>query len=91
MSSTAAPAATPSPPPYASPTAAHASSSPDTIQRSAAAAATTPMNEKGPQKRRYNTSIPLPQLGRFAAPTDCPVCGERNMTRLKYRVGGYTQ
>lgn len=39
----------------------------------------------------YKRAIPLERLGQFAAPVDCPVCGQRNMTKLKYVIGGFTQ
>lgn len=71
----------------ASPPSPPAYSPPDPIQR----ASTTVVAEKGRPKRTYKTSVPVHQLGRFAAPTDCPVCGEINMTSLKYKIGGFTQ
>ena len=45
-----------------------------------------------PEKPRvYKTSVPLYQLSRYPAPVDCPVCGQRRMTKVKMIVGGYTQ
>jgi hypothetical protein len=44
-----------------------------------------------PQQPKYKTSVPNHQLGRFAVPTDCPVCRQRNITKLTYKIGGITQ
>ncbi|THC88055.1 hypothetical protein EYZ11_012497 [Aspergillus tanneri] len=39
----------------------------------------------------YNTSSPLHALQRAPAPVDCPVCGQREMTRVEAESGKTTQ
>jgi lipopolysaccharide-induced tumor necrosis factor-alpha factor len=39
----------------------------------------------------YQTSTPLNLLNRYAAPVDCPACGQRGITRIAYIVGNTTQ
>jgi len=43
------------------------------------------------QPRAYQTATPLNVLGRSGAPVDCPVCGQRTMTRTTPVVGNTNQ
>ncbi|KAF7183792.1 hypothetical protein CNMCM7691_004214 [Aspergillus felis] len=39
----------------------------------------------------YNTATPLHSLKRGPTPVDCPVCGQRGMTRAEAQTGKTTQ
>ncbi|KAI9673772.1 MAG: hypothetical protein M1829_004009 [Trizodia sp. TS-e1964] len=41
-------------------------------------------------KPKYHIATPLALLGRCASPVDCPVCGERALTKVIYKVGNTT-
>jgi len=43
-----------------------------------------------PRQTTYRTATPLTALGRYAAPVDCPSCGERAVTRIEYVTGNAT-
>lgn len=42
-------------------------------------------------QRTYQNVTPLASLGRSPAPVDCPACGQRQMTRISFLAGNYTQ
>lgn len=42
------------------------------------------------QPSGYNTATPLHALQRGTTPVDCPVCGQREMTRVEPRSGNTT-
>jgi len=42
-------------------------------------------------RQTYQTATPLSGLGRVPAPVDCPVCGQRSMTRISYKIGNINQ
>ncbi|KAF7125603.1 hypothetical protein CNMCM5793_001842 [Aspergillus hiratsukae] len=43
------------------------------------------------QPSGYNTATPLHALQRGPTPVDCPVCGQREMTRVEPHSGNTTQ
>ncbi|RLL96226.1 hypothetical protein CFD26_106216 [Aspergillus turcosus] len=43
------------------------------------------------QPSGYNTATPLHALQRGPTPVDCPVCGQREMTRVEAHSGNTTQ
>jgi hypothetical protein len=53
--------------------------------------ATMAMGGMPPLKGGYQAVTPIPALGRSAAPTDCPFCGRREMTKVSYEIGNFTQ
>jgi hypothetical protein len=53
--------------------------------------ATMAMGGMPPPKGGYQAITPIPLLGRSAAPTDCPFCGQRGMTKVSYEIGNFTQ
>lgn len=42
-------------------------------------------------RQTYQTATPLSGLGRVPAPVDCPVCGQRSMTKISYKIGSINQ
>lgn len=50
-----------------------------------------PAVQGGAPQRTYQNVTPLASLGRSPAPVDCPACGQRQMTRISFLAGNYTQ
>jgi len=44
-----------------------------------------------PPKNTYQNATPLASLQQGPSPVDCPLCGVREVTRVEYVTGGYTQ
>lgn len=42
-------------------------------------------------QRRFTNAFPLSALNMSPAPVDCPVCSERELTRIDYVSGNHTQ
>jgi LITAF-like zinc ribbon domain len=74
------------PPPYS-----HVRTDPIIESAPEPANGTTSLDKKHKLQPKYKTSIPINQLSRYAVPTDCPACGQRNITKLTYKIGGFTQ
>jgi hypothetical protein len=62
---------------------------PPQFERSITQPQTTPQ-AVGAQ-RYYLTAMPLTALNEGAAPVDCPVCGQRALTKAEYTSGNTTQ
>jgi hypothetical protein len=42
-------------------------------------------------QHKYQNTTPYRELGRFPDVTDCPICGQRELTKVKYRSSATTQ
>jgi len=44
----------------------------------------------GYERRQFLQAVPIPALNLGPSPVDCPICGQRRLTSVKYEVGDTT-
>jgi lipopolysaccharide-induced tumor necrosis factor-alpha factor len=64
---------------------------PQEYDKAGAGAGVAPGPVMAQQPNVYNTATPLHALQRGPTPVDCPVCGQREMTRVEPHSGNTTQ